>query len=48
MHIVEEDLYKVSCHVDRQDLKAHGITADVIINRTPLGHMFIKKAAQLA
>ena len=48
MHIVEEDLYKVSCHVDRQDLKAHGITADDIINRTPLGHMFINKAAQLA
>ena len=32
MHIVEEDLYKISCHVDRQDLKAHGITADDIIN----------------
>lgn len=48
MHIVEEERYKVSCHIDRRDLKAHGITADDIINRTPLGQMFIKKAAQLS
>ncbi len=48
MHIVEEDTYKVSCHIDRRDLKAHGITADDIINRTPLGRLFIKKAAELA
>jgi len=48
MHIVEEDTYKVSCHIDRRDLKAHGITADDIINRTPLGSLFIKKAAELA
>ncbi len=48
MHIVEEDTYKVSCHIDRRDLKAHGITADDIINRSPLGSLFIKKAAKLA
>lgn len=48
MHIVEEDRYKVACHVDRRDLKAHGITLDDIINRTPLGRMFIKKAASLS
>ncbi|MCM1181017.1 MAG: adaptor protein MecA [Clostridium sp.] len=48
MHIVEEDTYKVSCHIDRRDLRAYGITADDIINRTPLGGLFIKKAAELA
>lgn len=48
MHIVEEDKYKVSCHINHSDLKAYGITADDIINRTPLGNMFIKNAAQLA
>lgn len=48
MHIVEEDTYKVSCHIDRRDLRAHGITADDIINRTPLGGLFIKKAAELS
>jgi hypothetical protein len=48
MHIVEEDVYKVACHIDRQDLKANGITAEDILNRTPLGHIFIQKAARLA
>ncbi len=48
MHIVEEDKYKVACHVDRRDLKANGITADDLINRTPLGRMFIKNAARLS
>ncbi|MDE5777353.1 MAG: adaptor protein MecA [Lachnospiraceae bacterium] len=48
MHIVEDKLYRVACHVDRGDLKAYGITTEDLINRTPLGHMFIKKAAELA
>ena len=48
MHIVEEDLYKVSCRVDRQDMRQHGITLDDLMNRTPLGKMFLKKASELA
>lgn len=48
MHIVEEKLYRVACHVDRRDLKAYGITTDDLINRTPLGHMFIKRASELS
>ncbi len=48
MHIVEEDQYKVSCRVDRMDLKSHGITVNDLINRTPLGHIFIKKAVELS
>lgn len=48
MHIVEEDKYKVACHVDRRDLKANGITVDDLINRTPLGQMFMKNAARLS
>lgn len=48
MHIVEEGKYKVACHVDNRDLKAHGIILDDLINRTPLGHIFIKKAAQIS
>lgn len=48
MHIVEEDRYKVSCRVDRLDLKSHGITVNDLINRTPLGRIFIKKAAGLS
>lgn len=48
MHIVEEDTYKVACHVDRADLRQHGITMDDLIGRTPLGQMFIKKAAELS
>ncbi|MBQ8085640.1 MAG: adaptor protein MecA [Lachnospiraceae bacterium] len=48
MHIVEEDLYKVSCRIDRLDLRQHGITLDDLMNRTPLGRMFIKKAAEIA
>ena len=43
MHIVEEDQYKVSCRVDRLDLKSHGITVNDLINR-----IFIKKAAGLS
>lgn len=48
MHIVEEAEYKVACHVDRKDLRLHGITVEDVLNRTPLGRMFIKKAAELA
>lgn len=48
MHIVEENQYKVSCRVDRLDLKSHGITVNDLINRTPLGRIFIKKAAELS
>ena len=48
MHIEEEDRYKVACHLDRRDLRLHGITMDDLINRTPLGYMFIHKAGQLA
>ena len=48
MHIVEEDRYKISCHVDKQDLRQHGITVDDLISRTPLGHMFIKKAGEIS
>lgn len=48
MHIVEEDRYRVACHVDRADLRIHGITMDDLINRTPLGKMFMEKAARLS
>ncbi|MBR1599461.1 MAG: adaptor protein MecA [Lachnospiraceae bacterium] len=48
MHIVEEDLYKVSCRIDRQDMRQHGIILDDLMNRTPLGKMFLKKAAELS
>ncbi len=48
MHIVEEEMYKVACHIDRGDLRIHGITLDDLINRTPLGQMFIKKTSELA
>ncbi len=48
MHIVEEDLYKVSCRIDRQDMKQHGIALDDLVNRTPLGRIFLKKAAELS
>lgn len=48
MHIVEEDTYKVACHVDRRDFRDHGITMEDLINRTPLGRIFIKKAAELS
>lgn len=47
MHIVELEKYKVACHIDRRDLKSHGITVEDLINRTPLGHIFFKKAATL-
>ena len=48
MHIVEEDLYKVSCRIDRQDMRQHGITLDDLMNRTPLGKLFLKKAEELS
>ena len=48
MHIVEEDLYKVSCRIDRLDMRQHGITLDDLMNRSPLGKMFLKKADELA
>ena len=48
MHIEEEDLYKVACHLDRADLRLHGITLDDLIERTPLGRIFINRAAELA
>jgi negative regulator of genetic competence, sporulation and motility len=48
MHIEEVEQYKVACHVSRKDLKSNGITVEDIVNRTPLGHMFFKKAGELA
>lgn len=48
MHIVEEEKYKVACHIDYRDLKQHGITAEDLVNRTPLGQMLIRKAGELA
>lgn len=48
MHIEEEDRFRVACHLDRRDLRLHGITMDDLINRTPLGYMFIHKTGQLA
>lgn len=48
MYVEEEARYKVACHLDRRDLRLHGITMDDLINRTPLGYMFIQKAGQLA
>ncbi len=48
MHIVEEDRYRVACHVDRADLRIHGITLDDLIGRTPLGKLFMEKAARLS
>ncbi|MCR5702517.1 MAG: adaptor protein MecA [Lachnospiraceae bacterium] len=48
MHIIEMDLYKVSCTVDRTDLRQHGVTLDDLVNRTPLGRMFIKKASEIS
>ncbi|MCM1157722.1 MAG: adaptor protein MecA [Bacteroidales bacterium] len=48
MHIVEEARYKVSCRVERIDLKAYGIVMEDLLNRTPLGNLFIRKAAELA
>ena len=48
MHIVEDDRYRVKCHVSRKDLHIHGITVDDIVNRTPLARIFFKKASELA
>ena len=48
MHIVEEDLYKVSCRIDRVDMRQHGITLDDLMNRSPLGKLFLKKACELS
>ncbi len=48
MHIVEEEQYKVACHIDRLDLRHRGITPEDLMNRTPLGNMFIRDTAKLA
>ena len=48
MYIEEVDKYKVACHINRRDLKENGATLDDLVNRTPLGMMLIKKAAQIA
>lgn len=48
MHIEDVEQYKVACHVSRRDLKLHGIMVEDLVNRTPLGHMFIRRAAELA
>lgn len=48
MHIEEIDLYKVACHVSRKDMKLEGITVDDLVNRSPLAHMFFRKAAELS
>ena len=47
MHIEETDQYKVVCYVDRKDLREHGIQLEDLVNRTPLGRMFISKASKL-
>ena len=47
MHIEETDQYKVVCYVDRKDMREHGIQLEDLVNRTPLGKMFIAKASQL-
>ena len=39
---------KVACHVSRRDLKENGITVDDLVNRTPLGMMFIRNSAKAA
>ena len=48
MHIVEDGQYRVCCSIDRKDLKLNGITVNDLIERTPLGRMFIKNAAGIA
>lgn len=48
MHIEEIDLYKVACHVSKKDMKLEGITVDDLVNRSPLAHMFFKKAVDLS
>lgn len=48
MHIEEIERYKVACYVTRVDLKQHGITIEDLVDRTPLGQMFIKKAVELS
>ena len=47
MHIEEIDQYKVVCYVDCKDLREHGIQLEDLVNRTPLGRMFIGKASKL-
>lgn len=48
MHIEEREQYKVVCYVDRRDLRTHGIRVEDVLERTPLGKMFIAKASELA
>lgn len=48
MHIEEVDQYKVACYVSRIDLKQHGIAVEDLVERTPLGQMFIKRAVELS
>lgn len=48
MHIEEKQLYQVSCYIDRRDMKAYGVTVEDFMNRTPLAHMMIAKARELA
>lgn len=48
MYVEELDLYKVACHVTRSDLHHYGITLDDLVQRTPLGHLFFKKASELS
>ncbi|MDD5949994.1 MAG: adaptor protein MecA [Lachnospiraceae bacterium] len=48
MHIEEVERYKVACHVSRKDLRLHGIMVEDLVNRTPLGRMFIGKASELS
>jgi hypothetical protein len=47
MHIVEQEKYKVACQIEPRDLKAHGITVNDLLERTPLGQLFIRKAGEL-
>lgn len=47
MHIEETDQYKVVCYVDRKDMREHGIQLGDLVNRTPLGRMFITKVSKL-
>lgn len=48
MHIEEDGMYRVQCHVSRKDLHQHGIMVDDLVNRTPLGRMFLQKASELS
>lgn len=47
MHIEEQGRYRVVCYVERRDMRAHGIQLEDLLQRTPLGRMFIEKTASL-